>query len=104
MSDSLYCGVRFRTFNVIDDFNREGINAEVDTSLTGDRLIRVFRRLREERGLPAILRVGNRPKFPGTEFTDWAEANGMTTSTSSLANPIRTPSSSGSIERFMKRS
>lgn len=77
MADSLYCGVRFRTFNIIDDFNREGITIEVDTSLTGTRLIRVFRQLKEERGLPATLRVDNGPEFLGTDFTDWAEANGM---------------------------
>jgi putative transposase len=49
MSDMLYTGKRFRTFNVIDDFNREVIHIEIDTSLTGRRLIRVLERLRLER-------------------------------------------------------
>ena len=61
MSDALYQGPRFRTFNVIDDFNRESLVVEIDTSITGRRLIRIFERLREERGLPKILRVGQRP-------------------------------------------
>ncbi len=52
MSDSLYAGRRFRTFNVIDDFNRELLHVEIDTSITGKRLIRVFERIRLERGLP----------------------------------------------------
>lgn len=77
MSDALYNGVRFRTFNVIDNFNREGLAIEIDTSLTGARLIRVFERLKAERGLPDLLRVDNGPEFLGTEFTDWAETNGM---------------------------
>lgn len=34
MSDSLYAGRRFRTFNVIDDFNRELVHVEIDTSIT----------------------------------------------------------------------
>lgn len=59
MSDTLYAGKRFRTFNVIDDFNREVLQVEIDTSITGKRLIRVFERLRLDRGLPDVLRVDN---------------------------------------------
>lgn len=34
MSDSLFCGRRFRALNVVDDFNREALVIEVDLSLT----------------------------------------------------------------------
>ena len=78
MADSLYCGVRFRTFNVLDDFNREAVAIEIDTSITGSRLVRLFSLLEAERGLPATLRTDNGPEFLGAEFTDWAEAHGMT--------------------------
>lgn len=77
VSDSLYAGKRFRTFNVIDDFNRELLHIEIDTSITGKRLIRVFERIRHERGLPAILRTDNGPEFLSGEFIAWAEAAGM---------------------------
>lgn len=33
MSDALWSGRRLRTFNVIDEFNREGLRIEIDTSL-----------------------------------------------------------------------
>lgn len=33
MSDALWSGRRFRTLNVIDDFNRDGLRIEVNTSL-----------------------------------------------------------------------
>jgi putative transposase len=33
MSDALWSGRRFRTFNVLDDFNREALRIEIDTSL-----------------------------------------------------------------------
>lgn len=77
MSDTLYAGKTFRTFNVIDDFNRECLAIEVDTSLTGKRLIRVFDRLRQERGLPDVLRTDNGPEFLSGEFVGWAESVGM---------------------------
>ena len=78
MSDTLYTGKRFRTFNVIDDFNREALQIEIDTSLTSKRLIRVFERLRLERGLPDTLRVDNGPEFLSGAFVSWAESNGRT--------------------------
>ena len=77
MSDALYCGKRFRAFNVIDDFNREALQIEIDTSITGRRLIRVLDRLRQQRGLPDVLRVDNGPEFLSSEFVDWAESADM---------------------------
>lgn len=77
MSDALYAGSRFRTFNVIDDFNREVAAIEIDTSLTAKRLIRVFERLQLTRGLPDIVRVDNGPEFFSSEVVTWAESVGM---------------------------
>ena len=77
MNDSFYASRRFRTFNVIDDFNRELLHVEIDTSITGKRLIRVFERLRLERGLPETLRTDNGPEFLSGEFIFWAEQHGM---------------------------
>jgi putative transposase len=77
MSDSLYRGARFRLFNIIDDYNRESLAIEIDTSLRATRLVRVFERLKETRGLPDILRVDNGPEFLGQVFVDWCKANGI---------------------------
>lgn len=57
MSDALWSGRRFRTFNVIDDFNREGLRIEVDTSLPSVRIIRVLSELVEVRGAPLSIRL-----------------------------------------------
>ena len=59
MADALHNGRRFRTFNVVDDFNREALHIEIDTSLTSERLVRVFERLKGERSLPQVLRTDN---------------------------------------------
>lgn len=78
VSDSLYSSKRFRTFNIIDDCNREVVHIEIDTSLTSRRLISVFEKLRLERGLPEVLRCDNGPEFLGAEFVSWSEDAGMT--------------------------
>jgi putative transposase len=77
MSDALYQGSRFRLLNVNDDFNRESVAIEVDTSLRAERLVRLFERLKVERGLPDMLRVDNGPEFLGQVFVDWCQANGV---------------------------
>jgi putative transposase len=77
MSDSLYQGSRFRLFNLIDDYNREAIAMEVDTSLRSARLVRLFDRIKTERPLPDILRTDNGPEFLGEVFTDWCAEHGI---------------------------
>lgn len=42
MHDSLVSGRKFRTFNVIDDFNREALTIEVNTSFPGEQVVRVL--------------------------------------------------------------
>ena len=77
MSDALYHGPRFRTFNVIDDFNREVVAIEIDTSLRSARLIRLFERIHAERGLPDMLRVDNGPELLSGALVEWMSAHGV---------------------------
>lgn len=77
VSDAFACGRRYRTFNVVDDFNREAVHIEVDTSLPSSRLVRVFEQIKAERGLPDVLRTDNGPEFLGEIFVEWARQNGM---------------------------
>lgn len=50
MSENLYEGKSFSTFNVIEDYNRELLAIEIDSSLPSKRIIRVFDRVAEYRG------------------------------------------------------
>lgn len=75
MSDALYHGTRFRTFNIIDDYNREVLAIEVDTSLRAERVIRVLDRLKTDRELPHMIRVDNGPEFLAQSLLDWGKAN-----------------------------
>ena len=77
MSDALHDGRAFQTFNVIDDFNREGLRIEVDVSLTAQRIVRVLEQLIVVRGRPERLRVDHGPEFTSALFVAWGEANGV---------------------------
>ena len=77
VSDALTDGRRFRSLNIVDDYNRECLAAEVDTSIPGARVVRVLERLRERRGLPQILVMDNGPEFAGQAVDVWAYEQGV---------------------------
>jgi len=67
----------FRTLNVIDDFNREGLAIEVDLSLPALRVIRTLERIIEWRGPPLNLRVDNGPEYVSGALQTWAQNRGI---------------------------
>lgn len=75
MSDSLWDGRVVRLLNVIDDFNREILAIEADTSLPTQRLLRILEQLKETRGLPEMIRVDNGPEFISHKLDIWCKEN-----------------------------
>lgn len=73
MCDSLVNGRRFRVLNIMDDYNRESLAIEVDTSLPSLRVIRVLERLIEYRGKPKAIRVDNGPEFISERLETWCK-------------------------------
>jgi len=63
MTDTIYDGRRFRTLNVIDEGNREGLAIEVGMSLPSVRVIAVLDELVAMHGQPAALRMDNGPEL-----------------------------------------
>ena len=72
MSDQLADGRKLRTFNVVDDYSRQCLAIEVDTSLGGARITRVLDRLVAHRGHPARIVLDNGPEFTSREMDRWA--------------------------------
>ena len=73
MSDALMCGRRFRTFNVVDDFNRESLAIEVDLNLPAPRVVRVLDRIASQRGYPKRVLMDNGPEFVSVALAGGAE-------------------------------
>jgi putative transposase len=73
MHDSLADGRSFRTFNVIDDYNREGLGIEVDFSLPSARVTRALDQIIEWRGKPESIRSDNGPEYISAHMIEWAE-------------------------------
>lgn len=71
LCDSLVDGRRFRILNIIDDYNRESLAIEIDTSLPSQRVIRVLERLVGARATPKQVRVDNGPEFISDCLQSW---------------------------------
>lgn len=56
MHDTLANGQSFRTFNVVDDYNREGHGIEVDFGLPSERITRCLDQVIEWRGKAKVIR------------------------------------------------
>ena len=96
MADSLWSGRRFRTFNVMDDYNREALRIEIDTSLPAARVVRALDELIETRGKPARLRLDNGAELVSRALADWAVRNAIELKFIQPAKPVQ----NAYIERF----
>jgi putative transposase len=72
VSDVTATGQRFRTLTVIDEATRECLALEVDTSLTGKRVISVLNRLSLFRGYPGEVLTDNGSEFTSNALSEWA--------------------------------
>ncbi len=85
--------------NIIDDFNREALWIEIDTSLPAERIIRVLEMLITERGGPKQIRLDNGPEFISHRLKAWAEQNRITLAHIQPGKPAQ----NACIERFNSR-
>ena len=69
-SDVLTDGRRFRTLNVLDDYNRQLLGVEIDFSSPASRVVQVLTRLVDCHGLPAQLRTDNGPDFISARLSE----------------------------------
>lgn len=70
-------GRRVRMLNVVDDYTRECLWIEVDTSLPGLRVARVLEQLVQMRGRPHHVLSDNGLEFTGRALDQWAYERGV---------------------------
>jgi putative transposase len=77
LMDVLSGGRRIRVLAIVDDYTRECLGIEVDTSLGGMRITQVLDRLVEFYGRPTGITLDNGPEFAGRVLDAWAYRHGV---------------------------
>jgi putative transposase len=77
VADGLRDGRKLRCLTIVDNYSRECLAIEVDTSITGRRVVMVLERLADSRGLPLSITVDHGPEFEGQVLDAWAYTRGV---------------------------
>lgn len=96
MHDVLTNRRKFRTLNIIDDYNREAIAIEAEHSLSSHRVVQLLDRITREHGKPQQFRVDNGPEWTSREFREWCAGKGIAIQYIQPGKPMQ----NGYIERF----
>ncbi len=74
----LITGKRFRTANVLDNFNRKALGIKARLSLPAERVIEFLDLIAERYSYPKQLRVDNGPENISHCMKHWSEQHGVT--------------------------
>ncbi len=96
MSDALMDGRKFRTLNIIDDFNREALKIVAGRSLPSKYVTRYLDEVSEVRGYPRSLRIDNGPEYISHVLKDWAKLHNVSLNHIEPGKPAQ----NAYIERF----
>ena len=77
ISERLHNNIRFRAFNVIDNYNCKVLDIDIATSIPSLRVFHYLAQLAEWNRYPKQIRLDNGSEFIFGTFTDWASAHNI---------------------------
>jgi putative transposase len=97
--DALATGRGVRVLSVVDNFTRECLALETDTSFTSQRVTRILESVIASRGAPQALRMDNGPELTSRHFLVWCMEQKITMNHIQPGKPMQ----NGHIESFNGR-
>jgi putative transposase len=89
VSDGLASGRSMRVLTVVDNFTRECLALEVDTSFASERVTRVLDTVIDRRGRPKALRMDNGPELTSRHFLAWCMDRNITANYIQPGKPVQ---------------
>jgi putative transposase len=77
VSDALSSGRKIRALAIVDDYSRKCHRIEIDTSIGGQRVVRVLSEIAQREGLPEVITIDNGPEFISKALDAWAYQRGI---------------------------
>ena len=71
--DQLSDGRRMRILNIVDDHSRVCVGQLVDTSISGERMVRFLDEIKAQRGLPRTIVLDNGPEMTSKSMFFWSQ-------------------------------
>jgi putative transposase len=96
MEDRLENGRKFRTFNIIDDYNREALAIDIDFSFPSSSVVELVKRVISWRGKPEQIRTDNGTEFIAKAFEGFCSNSGIEHIKIQKGRPMQ----NGYVERF----
>jgi len=89
--DQLVGGRRVKCLTLVDDFSRECLAIAVDTTITGEGVIRVLEHVAMDRPLPPAIVCDNGPEFASTALDRWAYEHNVRLAFIEPGKPVQNP-------------
>lgn len=77
LKDALSDGRKLKALPIVDEYTKKSFRIEVDTSITGARVVRILNEIAPVEGLPEIIIIDNGPEFIGRALDEWAYRRGV---------------------------
>jgi putative transposase len=102
IEDRFMDGRKLKAYTLIDEFTKESLVIEIDTSMGGQRVAQILEQVAALRGYPQSIRSDNGPEFTGKALFNWTDTNKVNHVFIEPGKPTQNPFAESFHDKFRK--